>query len=149
MKKFKGLLIGALVLVVALAVAGCGGSSSSSSSKTPPKPKTYVDADLNTMLNEAKENAAASNKKYKDKDKDIKIMNGTVNNINSDASYITLKAGQRFDMLQAQCYTHGNKELKDQVTNLKKGQNVTVYGHVKDVGEIMGYQVDIDKMEAK
>ena len=40
------------------------------------------------------------------------------------------------------------REMTDSlILNLKKGQSLTVYGHVKDVGEVMGYSVDIDKIE--
>ena len=31
--------------------------------------------------------------------------------------------------------------------NLSKGQQVTVYGKITDVGEIMGYSLDMDKLE--
>ena len=40
-----------------------------------------------------------------------------------------------------------NKELQDAVLNIKKGQPVIVYGHIKDVGDIMGYTLKLDKIE--
>lgn len=31
--------------------------------------------------------------------------------------------------------------------NLSKGQQVTAYGKITDVGEIMGYSLDLEKIE--
>jgi len=143
MKVLKKVLTSFLVLMFALSVCGCGGASKST--KKPAKPKTYAEADINILISDAKENAAAATKNYKGKD--VKIINGTISNIESNASYISLNGKDKFSMLHVQCFTNGNKELKDKVTSLKKGQKVTVYGNIKDVGEIMGYSVNIDKIE--
>ena len=134
-----------LVLVVGVGFTGCG---SSSSSKEKAKPKTYVEADINVLLKDAKDNAAAATKNYKGKD--VKVINGHITNIESNANYICLKGtGDRYSMLQLQCYTNSNKALKEQVSTLKKEQNIVIYGTIKDVGEIMVYSVDIGKIEAK
>ena len=40
-----------------------------------------------------------------------------------------------------------DQTIKDKILSLKKGQKVKVYGHVKEVGEALGYRVSIDKIE--
>ena len=102
---------------------------------------------LFVLISEAKENAAAAGKNYKDKD--VKIVGGIVNNIDSDLKYFTLDGTDKnFSMLHVSCQIDKqNKELQDAVLNIKKGQPVIVYGHIKDVGDIMGYTLKLDKIE--
>ena len=106
-----------------------------------------VKADTQKQLQAAKENAAAAGKNYKDKD--VKIVGGIVNNIDSDLKYFTLDGTDKnFSMLHVSCQIDKqNKELQDAVLNIKKGQPVIVYGHIKDVGDIMGYTLKLDKIE--
>ena len=52
-------------------------------------------------------------------------------------------------MLHVRCdVKNDNKELKDSILKLKKGQSVTVYGTITDVGDLMGYSLKLDKVEA-
>ena len=76
-------------------------------------------------------------------------MNGTLSNIDADGKYIDIRGtGVSGSLIHVQAYVRSkDKETKDKILNLKKGQPLTIYGHVKDVGEVMGYSVDIDKIE--
>ena len=52
-------------------------------------------------------------------------------------------------MLHVRCdIKSDNKDLKDSILKLKKGENVTVYGTITDVGDLMGYSLKLDKIEA-
>lgn len=119
-------------------------SSSSTTKQTQEAPNKYAEADIDTLIYDAQNNAAKANKDYKGKY--VKIVNGSVSNIDSDADYVSLKGGDPYTLLNVQCFAKSQK-VKDAIINLSKGQSVTIYGKVNDVGEIMGYSVDIDKIE--
>lgn len=121
------------------------GNNSPATTQTAKKQKQYAEADINVLIKQVKENAAAANKNYKGKN--VKIVNGTISNIESGASYIVLQGTDRYSLINVQCFTHGKKALKDVIVKLKNKQDVTVYGTITDVGEIMGYSLDLDKIE--
>ena len=150
-------LIG-IVLVMGLIGSCAGGgnkdkttapasSNSSSTTQQQPKQKVYAEADINVLLSEAKDNAAAANKNYKGKD--VKIVGGHVDNIDSDVRYITIDGtAANYTMIHISCDVDSkNQELKDTILALRKKQGVTVYGTITDVGDIMGYKLKLDKIE--
>ena len=96
------------------------------------------------MISDVKNNAAKANKDYNGKY--VKIVGGRVSNIESNAKYVSLGGNDSFSLLHVQCYPK-NEQTKDAIINLQKGQVVTMYGKITDVGEIMGYSLDIDKIE--
>ena len=44
------------------------------------------------------------------------------------------------------CYIESDEQLK-QVKNYSTGDTITVKGKITEVGEVMGYSLDIDKIE--
>ena len=155
--KFK---IGCLGLIALFLIIGmfnsCGSndnssqsnktSSSSSASEQKSKEKVYEDADINVLIKEAKENAAAANQNYKKKN--VK-MTGKLSNIDSDVRYITLDGTDtNYSMIHVSCKIDSkNDALKESVLKLKKGQMVTIYGTIRECGDIMGYDLQLDKVE--
>ena len=119
-------------------------ASSSSNKQVQEAPKDYAEADIDVLLRDVKNNAAKANKDYNGKY--VKIVGGRVSNIESGASYISIGGSEQITLLHVQCYPK-NQQTKDAIINLSKGQSVTVYGKIKDVGEIMGYSLDLDKIE--
>lgn len=163
MGKFKTGCLGVIGIAVVIGLIGsCAGggtkdqskattttsSSSSSSGAAQAKQKVYADADINVLIKEAKENAASANQNYKKKD--VKIIGGKILNIDSDLKYITVEGTDpNYTMLHVCCdIKSDNKDLKDSILKLKKGENVTVYGTITDVGDLMGYSLKLDKIEA-
>lgn len=163
MGKFKTGCLGVIGIAVVIGLVGsCAGggtkdqnkaatsttSSSSSSGAAQTKQKVYADADINVLIKEAKDNAASANQNYKKKD--VKITGGRILNIDSDLKYITIEGTDpNYTMLHVRCdVKNDNKELKDSILKLKKGQSVTVYGTITDVGDLMGYYLKLDKVEA-
>ena len=155
--KFK---IGCLGLIALFLIIGmcnsCGSndnssqskktSSSSLASEQKSKEKVYEDADINVLIKEAKENAAAANQNYKKKN--VK-MTGKLSNIDSDVKYITLDGTDtNYSMIHVSCKIDSkNDALKESVLKLKKGQMVTIYGTIRECGDIMGYDLQLDKVE--
>ena len=145
------------IVIIGVMIASCAGGSkdqggkagaSSAANANQDKAKNYENAVINVLIREAKTNAAAANKNYKGKD--VKIVGGILGNIDSDLSYISIDGTNRdFSFLHVRCAIKSkNKELQDAVLKLQKGQAVTVYGRVTDVGDMMGYYLDLDKVEA-
>lgn len=123
-------------------------SSQSAKPAEQAKPKqetvSYAEADIDVLINDAKNNAAKANKNYKGKN--VKITGGRVSNIESEGRYIVIEGSDQFSLLHVQCYPQ-NKDVKDAMLDLNKDQAITVYGKIKDVGEIMGYSLDLVKIE--
>ena len=162
MGKFKTGCLGVIGIVVVLGLVGScmggGDKSKAPSSSSPPaatekqekaqpQQKVYNDADINVLLSEAKDNAAAANQNYKGKD--VKIFGGHIQNIDSDVKYVTIDGtAAQYTMIHVRCRVDSsNKELKESILKLKKEQLVTVYGTITEVGDIMGYTLKLDKIE--
>lgn len=105
----------------------------------------YAEANIDVLLDEVKSNAAKANKNYKGKY--VKIVGGVVKNIESNARYFNLEGSDPYAFLiNVQCYPKNNS-VKNAMLELSVGQYVTVYGKITDVGEIMGYSLDAEKIE--
>ena len=104
----------------------------------------YVEADINILISDAKNNAARANRAYNGKY--VKIVGGYVHNIESDGDYISLSGDGSYSLLHVQCFPQ-NSEVREQIFNLNKGQYVTVYGRISKVGEIVGYRLEMHKIE--
>lgn len=108
--------------------------------------KNYTEVDLNTLMTELKENALNAAEKYKGKD--VKIVHGVLKNIDSDGDYISLNGDRnKLNIVHNMMVMTKSKEVKDQVRQLKVGQSLIIYGHIDDVGEVIGYKVHADKIE--
>ena len=103
----------------------------------------YVETNIDVLINDVQNNAAAANKNYKGKF--VKIVGGILDHIESDGDYISISNGD-MTLLHVQCFPQ-NKEVKEQMLNLSNGQRVTVYGKITRVGGIVGYSLDMDKVE--
>ncbi|MCR5030773.1 MAG: hypothetical protein K5982_04810 [Selenomonadaceae bacterium] len=108
------------------------------------EPVSFVEADIDVLINDAKSNAAKANKNYKGQN--VKIIGGRVSNIESEGRYISISGSDKYSMMHVQCYPK-NDQVKAAMLEVSKGQFITVYGKIKDVGEIMGYSLDLVKIE--
>lgn len=108
---------------------------------------SYTEIHIATLMDALKTNAARANKNYNGKY--YKIVGGIVENIESEGSYISLDApNNEFDinLHHIQCYPQTDL-AKEQIFRLNINQRVTVYGKITDVGEIMGYEFELMKIE--
>ena len=110
-----------------------------------PKQVEYTPADVTVMMDELENNAAAAQKKYKGQY--LKIT-GKLGAIDSNMKYISVIPNRDFAILGVHCdLKAGDKTQEDYVMSLSKGQQVTAYGQITDVGEVMGYYMKVDKFE--
>lgn len=97
-----------------------------------------VDVDeLNTAL---ENNAAAAKDKYNGKYLEI---TGKLGTIDSNLKYISLLSStDEWDIIGILCSVK-NDEQKNIIKTLNKDQIITIRGKITDVGEVMGYNLDI------
>ena len=134
-----GLIIGIVVILLiigAIASGGGNGSSGTSSSVSKEDSKKeevteqaieYTEYSMTEIMNDLENNAAAANEKYK----------GHISIKDPDAD---------FSLSDCKCNIKGNAEVADIVKTLSKGDIISVKGKITDVGELMGYTMDIEEI---
>jgi hypothetical protein len=100
----------------------------------------YTKYKVSKMMDDLDNNAMKAEKKYTDKYVEI---TGKLSNIDSDGKYIDLKSSKDdFAITGVQCYIKSDKQ-SDKIMDMKKGQTVTLKGQITEVGEVLGYSLDI------
>lgn len=151
--KLKWIIIAVVVIGIIGAAIGGGNDSSSNpnNSKTSDAKKEqkqeeqieYTACNVNDMMTALDENAIGASDTYKDKYLEV---TGVLGNIDSNGKYIDLMpSDDEFAISGVQCYIK-NDEQKNAVANMKKGDTVTVRGKCTDVGEVLGYSLNIDSI---
>ncbi len=162
--KMKVVLIGVVVLAVITAalnggkdngstdVATSAGTASGkkNDTKTDPtsapteNPIEYTAYDVSELMNDLDTNAMKAEKKYTDQY--VKIT-GKLFNIDSDGKYINLGPSKDdYTIIGVQCYIKSDNQT-NKIMEMKKGQEVTLKGRITQVGEVLGYSLDIDDIE--
>ncbi len=141
-----------IVLIVILLIAIIGGSAGgndSSKGKSGSKSSEnieYKQIDIDVLEDALEENAAAAKEEYNGK---YFAITGRLGTIDSDLKYISLlSVSDKYDIVGVHCSIK-NQETKDVVKSLKKDQTIVVKGKITDVGEVLGYYLDIDSIEVK
>ncbi len=107
--------------------------------------KQYTAVDVATMMEDLSKNAAAAQKKYKGQN--LAVI-GKVNVIDSDGNYISLRGNNPYEIFGVRCdIKRRDKTQEEFILNVVKGQNVTVLGTIRDVGEVIGYVMDVDAFQ--
>ena len=144
----------ALMVVLVLAVFGAMGGEEDTlpeghaeqSGGEPPVEITYTPYDVTELDKDLDSNALKAAGKY---DEQYVELTGKLNVIDSSGSYISIvDATDRFAILGVQCYIQ-NEEQKEAVMDLEVGDILVVKGKITDVGEVMGYSLDIHALEKK
>ena len=163
-----------IVIIICGAVAGGGqsdstGKNNDSVSATPPKestalpddvepeaakpeapqpepePVSYTHYSVTELFDSRSNNALKAEKTFKDQYVEIE---GYLSTIDSSGKYITVGADpENWDyMLQSvQCYVTNDEQI-NQIIEMNAGDTIVVRGKIKDVGEILGFQMDIDSI---
>lgn len=142
-----------LVLGIAGAAGGSGGSSTSDSTgqseaaaeEQQEEPAIeYQDASVESLFDELENNAMNASDNYKGQ---YLSITGVLGTIDSNGSYFSLESDNDNYMFQTiTCYIKNDEQL-EKVKTLSKGDTITVKGKVTDVGEVLGYYLDIDSIE--
>lgn len=135
------------IIFISIAAGGGSGENSSKSSNNHSSQNTntveYQKIDIDELENALEENAAAAKDTYNGKYLEI---TGRLSTIDSDLKYIAIESTtDEWDLKGVHCSIK-NKETKDIVKTLKRDQIIIVKGKITDVGEILGYYLDIDEI---
>lgn len=103
----------------------------------------YTSVSVNDMMDALNNNAMGASDKYKGKYLEI---TGKLTNIDAAGKYIDLMADGDFEIIGVQCYIK-NDDQKAKIASMSKGDTVTLKGKCTDVGEVLGYSLDIDEIE--
>jgi hypothetical protein len=119
---------------------------SSPTEKTKPteKPIEYTKYKVSELMDDLNTNAMKAEKKYTDQYVEI---TGKLFNIDSDGKYIDLGPSKDdYTIIGVQCYIQSDDQT-NKIIEMKKGQEVTLKGKITQVGEVLGYSLDIDDIE--
>lgn len=151
----KTILIILLGIAMIFTLCACEGSSDSSSesadagsANTEEKKEKikYKAYDVGELMDDLENNAAAALDKYKGK---YVKLTGRLGNIDSNCDYIDIyDANDEFAFTGVQCYTKNDKQKK-KIKKMKKDDIIIVKGKITDVGEILGYSLDIKSVKVK
>ena len=104
---------------------------------------SYAEVNIDSMVKELDENALAASDKYKHKY--LKITGGHLSVIDADGKYISLAGKHTFIKDVKANLT--SPQQREQIKKMKRKQPLILYVKRNDVGEIMGYEADIIKIE--
>jgi len=103
----------------------------------------YTPCTVDEMVTMLEENALKAESTYQDQYVEV---TGNLSVIDSDGSYISLEPMDNpWTFTTVQCYIQDEEQLQ-KVMEMKKGDTVTLKGQITDIGEVLGYQLDIDSI---
>lgn len=105
-------------------------------------PVEYISVTATELSDALSNNAMKAQNDYKDKYLEI---TGKLGNIDSDGKYIGVNSNKDFDFTNIQCYIKSD-EQKEVIMNMSKGDSIIVKGYCKNIGELLGYQIDIEEI---
>ena len=105
---------------------------------------TYTAYAVSELMDDLNGNALKAAEKYKDQ---YVELTGRLNVIDSSGMDISIVSTQdEFAILGVQCYIK-SEDQKTAVMDMAVGDTLVVKGKITDVGEILGYSLDIDSVE--
>ena len=101
----------------------------------------FIQVSADALMNELKSNAARASNKFKGKY--VKITDGKIGRIDSDGDYFSLDSVSNSSIFSdVSCYAR-TPNSRQEVLKLNKGTPATIYGKITDVGDILGYKLNI------
>lgn len=109
----------------------------------PEEPIEYQDVTVDELTAALDENPLKAKQTYQDAH--IRLT-GVLNNIDSSGSYFNLNNGDQYSFDSVYCSILDDATL-DRIASSSIGDTLVVCGTVTDVGEVLGYYVDVDYIE--
>ncbi len=124
-------------------VATNNSSAENTSQETEVVEIVYTSCNVDDMVTMLKENALKAEQTYQDQYLEI---TGRLSVIDSDGNYISLyPIKDEWAVMGVRCDIKNDEQL-NKVLEMKIGDTVTLKGKIKDIGEILGYTLDIDSI---
>lgn len=137
-----------IIIVLVLMVAVNSGKDNDEASTKKPNvkentPVEYTNVEISTLEADLDSNAALAKDNYNNT---YVEFTGYLSNVDSDLKYISVSGStDSWDFFTIHCSIK-KEEQKDVIKTLSKGQSVTVKGKITDVGEVLGYYLDINEI---
>lgn len=107
-------------------------------------PIEYIVVTADELSEALSNNAMKAQNDYKGQYLEI---TGKLGTIDSNGKYIGIDT-ESFSLTNIQCYLKTD-EQKEIIMEMSKGDIITVKGYCKDIGEVLGYSIDIVEVYAK
>ena len=152
-QKPSGCLVAILVVVVLVVIAIAGSAMSggdtistgtaANDTSTTQQQVSYTAYSVSELMNDLNINAMNASDKYKGQ---YVELTGRLSTIDSDGNYISLlPEDDQFAITGVTCYFQSD-EQKSAVKNAAIGDTLVVKGKITDVGEVMGYSLNMDEV---
>lgn len=141
-----------IVIIIGIIIGSSSGSDDkpSSSSKgnevKQEEPINYTHHNVTELFDALKDNALKASESYKGEYVELEGYLGT---IDSDGKYIGITADpEDWDYMfeDVQCFIKSDEQL-EQIKEMSKEAPIVVRGKITDVGEILGYTLNIDSID--
>lgn len=146
---YKRVWFWVIIVFVVIGLSSGGNSETSENSKKNSNNSSeetkieYIKVDIDELEKALENNAAAAKDTYDGKYVEV---TGRLGTIDSDLQYISLlSTTDEWDMVGVHC-SIVYSETKEVVKTLTKNQTIVVKGKITDVGEVLGYYLDIDEI---
>ena len=135
-----------ILIVIALGVLGSalgGSENNKTESVNSNEVIEYMAINVDTLEKALESNPANAKDTYNGKYLEI---TGRLGTIDSDSKYISLlSTTDKWDLTGIHC-TVKNDEQKEKIKTLNKDDTIVVKGKITDVGEVLGYYLDISEI---
>lgn len=144
----------AVVVIIVIAIAGSamsggektntGASTDGANSTSAAQQEiTYTAYSVSELMNDLNTNAMNASDKYKGQ---YVELTGRLSTIDSDGNYISLlPEDDQFAIIGVSCYFQSD-EQRAAVKDATVGDTLVVKGKITDVGEVLGYSLNIDEV---
>ncbi len=147
---FKKWWFWVVIVIIAIIIAASGGNENSTT-VTDDNVQNQVDeivyeaVDLQTMFDTLDGNAMKAEANY---DKKYIEFECKIKSFDSDGGYISVEpsGASEWNFSSAMCYIK-NDTQKEFLIQKNVGDIITIKGRVKDVGEVLGYSIDINEVQ--
>lgn len=148
------ILVAVLVLGIGGAAGGSGGDDASTTADTSVDTQTeqpaeeekieYTEVTTDELSDALEANAMNASDTYKG---NYYAVTGRLANTDASGDYISLvDINDEFSFHVIQCYIKNDEQL-EKVKGMATDDTVTVRGKITDVGEVLGYSLDIDSID--
>ena len=118
-------------------------SSQKTEEQTSEQEITYTPYTVSQLMSDFDTNALGASKKYKGQ---YVELTGKLNAIDSDGKYIDIVSGDdEFEFIGVTCYIKSD-EQKAVIMSASTGDTLVVKGKITDVGDVLGYYLNIDEI---
>lgn len=139
-----------VVLIVLSIIGGLGGADTDTPTDTPAKVEEkepeieYTEYTVDELIKDLNKNAASAKDKY---DGQYVELTGRLSYVDSDGRHFGIKPLETGLWLESvTCYIK-NKEQKENIKEHEVEEKIVVKGKILDVGEILGYDIEVNSIE--